>query len=153
MIYLCAQRGDVIMSELANCSRCNGVFVKTLRDICQQCYRKEEEAFDIVYRFLIQRKNREATLTEIVEATGVEEELIIKFIKEKRLRTSQFPKLAYPCEKCGENIASGKLCSNCSETILKEIERQEQIEARQQERDREEREKINIYYTLDKHKK
>src|SRR5699024_11374641 len=94
------------MGELANCSRCNNVFVKTLRDICQQCYREEEEAFETVYRFLSQRKNREATLMEIVEATGVEEELVIKFIKEKRLRTSQFPKLAYPCEKRSEEHTS-----------------------------------------------
>ncbi|HLR74572.1 MAG TPA: TIGR03826 family flagellar region protein [Virgibacillus sp.] len=141
------------MGELANCSRCNNVFVKTLRDICQQCYREEEEAFETVYRFLSQRKNREATLMEIVEATGVEEELVIKFIKEKRLRTSQFPKLAYPCEKCGTHIVSGKLCTNCSETLLQDLERHEQIEARQLELDRKEKEKINIYYTLDKHKK
>src|SRR5690625_6316215 len=75
------------MHELANCANCNQVFVKTVRDICRDCYEAEEKAFEIVYRFLSKRKNREATLKEIVEATEVEESLIIKFIKEKRLRT------------------------------------------------------------------
>jgi len=140
------------MSELANCSRCNAVFIKTIRDICQTCYREEEEAFNTVFRFLSKRENREATLAEIVEATGVEEELIIKFVKEKRLLTSQFPKLSYPCEKCGEQIVTGKLCADCKETLLKEIERHEQIEARQKDVAREESERTSVYYTIDKYK-
>src|SRR5690625_5510094 len=87
------------MIELGNCAQCGEVFAKSLRDICPRCYRDEEEAFEIVYRFLMKRKNREATMNEIVEATKVKEELIIKFIKQKRLRTSQFPQLAYPDRK------------------------------------------------------
>src|SRR5690625_7876288 len=94
------------MIELGNCAQCGEVFAKSLRDICPRCYREEEEAFEIVYRFLMKRKNREATMNEIVEATKVKEELIIKFIKQKRLRTSQFPQLAYPCEMRSEEHTS-----------------------------------------------
>lgn len=138
------------MGELANCSRCNEVFVKMIRDICQKCYREEETAFETVYRFLSKRENREATIFEIVEATEVEEELIIKFIREKRLRTSQFPKLAYPCEKCGVQIVSGKLCQNCSEGILQEFERQTELEKRKIDREKEERERANTYFAIDR---
>src|SRR5690625_242865 len=105
------------MTELGNCERCGAVFAKGIRDICQKCYREEEAAFKTVYSFLTKRKNREATLAEIVRATEVEEELIIKFMKENRLRTSMFPKLAYPCEKCGTNIVEGRLCASCSSQI------------------------------------
>lgn len=137
------------MGQLDNCARCNAVFVKSMRDICQKCYYEEEEAFETVYRFLSKRENREATIFEIVEATEVEEELIIKFIREKRLRTSQFPKLAYPCEKCGIQIVSGKLCQNCSDGILQQFKQQEQLEKRAINRQAKE-ERVHTYYSIDK---
>ncbi len=141
-----------MMAELANCSRCGAVFVKNIRDICQECYKEEEKAFNVVYSFLRKRENREATLTEIVDATGIEEKLIIKFIKEKRLRTSQFPKLAYPCERCGKNIVTGKLCESCSQEILQDLEEQEKLEQRQLAREEAEAKK-NIYYSIDSRNK
>ncbi|MFC4557529.1 TIGR03826 family flagellar region protein [Virgibacillus kekensis] len=123
------------MAELANCSRCDAVFVKTVRDICKTCYQEEEAAFEVVYRFLRDRKNREATMMEISKATGVEEHLIIKFIKEKRLRTSQFPKLAYPCERCGVEIVKGRLCGNCSADIHQGLTQHEESEKRKAEKE------------------
>lgn len=140
------------MPELANCSRCGAVFVKDIRDICRACFKEEEESFQIVYDFLKQRKNREATLIEIVEATGVEEELIIKFIKEKRLRQSQFPKLAYPCERCGEHITTGSLCEECSEELKYDLQVHEHEEAMQERLIERIEEKERTYFTLDKHK-
>src|SRR5690625_6060204 len=100
------------MAELANCVCCEAVFVKNIRDICESCYKQEEKDFETVYNFLKQRENREATLQEIIKATEVDEKLIIKFIKTNRLRTSQFPKLAYPCEKCGTDRKSTRLNSS-----------------------------------------
>ncbi|MEN1967325.1 TIGR03826 family flagellar region protein [Lentibacillus sp. N15] len=140
-----------MMAELANCTRCDAVFVKTFRDICQTCYREEEQAFTTVYQFLREQKNREATLPEIVEATGIDEKLIIKFIKEKRLRPSEFPKLAYPCEKCGTNIISGTLCATCSRELLKELETGEAIKRRTKERKERLEKQARVYYTLDQH--
>lgn len=136
------------MTSLSNCSRCGKVFAKTIRDVCPECFREEEEAFKIVYRFLSKRKNREATLAEIVDATGVDEELVIKFIKEKRLRSSQFPKLAYPCERCGIDIVEGKLCHNCSQGILEQVERHEELKRRAKER-KEASEHVRTYYSFD----
>ena len=138
------------MQELANCSRCNAVFVKTVRDICRDCYEAEERAFEKVYQYLSKRENREATLKEIVKATNVEEELIIKFIKEKRLRTSQFPKLAYPCEQCGVDIVSGRLCGKCSQEMMNALRTHDEL--RQRKKSMSEK-KADIYYTLNKHKK
>lgn len=143
----------MLMAELANCVRCNQVFVKTVRNICQDCYREEEEAFEKVYKFLSKRENREATLKEIVIATEVDEELIIKFIRENRLRTSHFPKLSYPCENCGIPIVSGKLCANCSESLLKAFERQKTIDKRQQQVSHRNQDRIDTYYTIDKREK
>lgn len=139
------------MAELANCFRCGAVYVKTVRDICQDCYHEEEKAFQKVYEFLRERKNREATVMEIVEATGVDEELIMKFVRERRLTPKEFPNLSYPCERCGRGITTGKICKNCQQELkqdLEILEREEQIK-----KEREERERESVYFTIDKHKK
>ncbi|GAB3802900.1 TIGR03826 family flagellar region protein [Virgibacillus kimchii] len=131
------------MAELANCARCDAVFVKGIRDICPSCYQEEENAFNIVYQYMRQQKNREATMAEIVEATGVEEAWIIKFIKEKRLLTSRFPRLRYPCEKCGKPIDQGRLCSSCSKELKADLE----LHENQQKREKEAKKKT--YYMFD----
>jgi len=136
------------MSELSNCAQCGVVFAKTVRDICHACYRKEEEDFKTVYRFLTKRQNREATIQEIVAATDVEEDLIIKFMKENRLRASRFPKLAYPCEKCGTEIVQGRLCHTCSSTIKTDLDIHNKME--NSLREMKERDHQSIYYTLKK---
>jgi|SRR5690625_5011701 len=138
------------MSELGNCAQCGAVFAKTIRDICHDCYLKEEEDFKTVYRFLTKRHNREATIQEIVAATGVEEDVIIKFMKENRLRSSRFPKLAYPCEQCGTNIVEGRLCYTCSSKIKTELDVHHKMEKSLKEM--QEREHKSIYYTLKKKK-
>lgn len=139
------------MAELANCSRCDTVFAKNMRDICQVCYREEEKAFEVVYRFLIKRENREATLLEIIRATDVEEALIIKFIKENRLRTSQFPKLAYPCEKCEEPIIAGRLCNHCAQDLIGKLEQHEKTGQQKREKEKGEN-SISIYHAIGKHR-
>lgn len=139
-----------MMAELANCARCGTVYVKTIRDICQNCYREEEDAFQKVYQFLRDQKNREATVFEIVEATGVEEELIIKFVKEKRLTPKEFPKLAYPCERCGRDISAGKICERCQKELKSDLAQLEEEERIRQER--KEKESESVYFTMDKHK-
>src|SRR5699024_11493283 len=62
------------------------------------------------------------TLQEIVKKTGVSKNIIIKFIKNKRLRTSQFPRLAYPCEQCGTDIVTGKICEDCTQAFMQDLE-------------------------------
>src|SRR5699024_1306103 len=65
------KKGGNSMSELANCVRCGDVFAKQTRNICPDRYKEEEEAFDKVYRFFCDRKNREATVDEITRDTGM----------------------------------------------------------------------------------
>src|SRR5690625_378946 len=136
--------------QLGNCSTCGEVFAKGLREVCPACFKKEEEAFELVYRFLMKRKNRQATLDEVVEETGVEKDLIIKFIKQNRIRTSQFPSLGYPCDICGTEIIEGKLCESCSKSIKDDMAFIDQIE--KIKKDRKESE-TSVYYTMKKDEK
>ncbi|RLL46661.1 hypothetical protein D8M04_05500 [Oceanobacillus piezotolerans] len=141
------------MAELANCSRCGSVFLKGVRDICPDCYKEEEEAFQTVHDFLIKQKNRQANMLQIVEDTGVEESFITKFIKEKRLLISQFPNLAYSCERCGNDITSGKICASCQAELTKELQDYEEIEDRLQSMKDKEKVSSNTYYFIGKDRK
>lgn len=136
------------MGELANCVKCDSLFVKVTRPICRDCIKEEDRLFNIVYDFLKKRENRKATIPEIVKATDVKEEMILQFVRDRRLRIAQFPHLSYPCERCGEPIASGKLCENCSNEIASELRHQEEIE-QVRKRNEEKKKHSQTYYTRD----
>lgn len=133
---------------LDNCPKCGSLFVRTqFRDVCEACYREEEKLFEKVYAFIRKRENRTATMSQVVDATGVEEALIIKWIKKGRLQLVHFPNLGYPCEKCGTMIREGRLCSACIGGIQKEITKLQQEEERQKQAKRQ-----TTYFTQQKKK-
>lgn len=124
-----------------NCPNCGALFVKTnLRDVCEKCYKEENQAFETVYKFIRKRENRTATIYEAAEGTGVDEELIIKFIRTGKLKLAQFPNLGYPCQKCRTIIREGILCDDCSKDLRSELSIFKQEEERKKEiREREKR--------------
>jgi len=108
--------------DLGNCAKCGKIIIVTpVNDLCTDCLKKEEEAFEKVSQFLRKQENRRASMDEVVEATGVEEELIYKFIRKGRIQLVHFPNLGYPCEICGKMIRAGKLCQDCSRNIETEL--------------------------------
>ncbi|HZH62640.1 MAG TPA: TIGR03826 family flagellar region protein [Metabacillus sp.] len=115
------------MGELANCPKCNALFVQNqFRTVCEKCYKEEETAYEEVYKFLRKRENRKAQLDEVVEATDVSKELILKFIRQGRIQLINFPNLGYPCEKCGKTIREDRLCVDCKSNIHNQIHQMEQ---------------------------
>ncbi|MBA2874618.1 TIGR03826 family flagellar region protein [Thermaerobacillus caldiproteolyticus] len=127
--------------NLENCPNCGNLFVKSqFRDICESCYKEEEKQFEKVYQFLRKRENRMATMTQVVNGTGVKESLLIKFIRNGRLKLAPFPNLGYPCDRCGKMIREGKLCANC----LKDLN--QQIEKLQKEEMKKKRQASTVYY-------
>jgi flagellar operon protein (TIGR03826 family) len=115
------------------------------RDVCDACYKEEEKQFDAVYKFLRNRENRAATIPRVVEATGVDEDLLLKFIRTGRIKVTSFPNLGYPCDKCGTLIKKGKLCDDCADELRAELEIFNKEENRRKEL--EEREKHSTYLT------
>ena len=138
------------MGELENCVNCGKLFVKVTRDVCPDCVKEEEKKFQTVYDFMKKRANRQATIPEIVEGTGVEEDLIIRFVKEKRLRAAQFPNLTYPCEKCGKAIQDGRLCTACSKELSSDLAYQDQIDQVAERNQAEENRKASTYFSVNK---
>mgnify|MGYP003490952739 FL=1 len=110
------------MAELRNCPMCNTFFNYTgLREVCHSCAQKEEDLYQIVYRFLRKRENRAANIDRIEEATGVERELLYKWVRKGRLHPAIFPNLGYPCDNCGHLTNKGKLCDKCSNGIKSDL--------------------------------
>lgn len=137
------------MADLQNCPNCGKLFVKALRHVCDACAREVETKFDRVYRFIRKRENRQASMDEVNEGTGVEKDLIVQFIREGRLHLARFPNLSYPCEKCGANIREGRLCTSCRDDIhagLKSLEKESAYQERQKKK---EQARYQTYNTLD----
>ncbi|WP_026581003.1 TIGR03826 family flagellar region protein [Bacillus sp. J33] len=136
------------MAELSNCPKCNEIYVRNqFRDVCQNCWKEEEKAYETVYQFIRKRENRTAKMHEVVDATGVEEALIIKFIKTGRLKLAHFPNLGYPCEKCGSSIREGKICGECAEALRNDLQQHTAEEERKKELRK--RERQNTYFAVD----
>ena len=131
--------------ELDNCPNCDAIFVKSaFRDVCEACAREEDADFEEVYQYIRKRANRTASMKQVIEATGVAEERIVKFVKNGRLRLSQFPNLGVPCEKCGAPVKDGgRLCTLCAKELRTDLAQFELEE--QQQRDIEARNKATYY--------
>ncbi|WP_231597664.1 hypothetical protein [Bacillus sp. SA1-12] len=74
------------------------------------------------------RDNRKAILHEVVEGTGVAEELVLKFIRTGKIHLANIPHLGYPCEKCGKTIKEERMCEGCKKDLTKQLQQMEQEE-------------------------
>lgn len=124
------------MADLANCAHCGRLFAKAYRPVCNACYNEEEKQYEVVYKFIKKKANREASLLEVSEATGVSEKTISRFVKEGRIRASQFPNLTYECESCGKGIQDGRMCEQCNSKLRKDLLTHDEITQKQQEKER-----------------
>ncbi|WP_100332373.1 TIGR03826 family flagellar region protein [Bacillus xiapuensis] len=135
------------MNEITNCPRCGELYMSNaFRDVCAKCAKEEEQMYEKVYKFLRQRENRAATIERVVEATGVEEKLLYKWMKKGRLHAAQFPNMGYPCDRCGTLITRGTICAKCREEIKEDIKRAEKNE--EFEKAKRENERITTYYAM-----
>lgn len=97
---------------LANCKECGGLFVQVSREICDRCFKEQEAILMKVQRYIKEHPN--LSLGEVAEATGVDEALVLKFIRENRLVLSASSvETMLSCESCGARIVSGRLCAMC----------------------------------------
>ncbi|WP_102344861.1 TIGR03826 family flagellar region protein [Bacillus sp. Marseille-P3661] len=136
------------MADLANCSKCGRLYIQNLHGICDVCRKEEDKLFDTVYQYIRKRENRTATTAQITKDTGVPEEVIMRFVKEGRIRTTQFPNLGYRCERCGTLIKKGKICDDCTNSIQSDLRLHDLEEENKRKRLADEK-KAHTYYSLD----
>mgnify|MGYP001054468678 CR=1 FL=1 len=118
------------LGKLANCSRCDALFVQVVRDICPKCYQEVEKEYELCVKFLRKRENRGATIQQLSEGTGVSVKQITRFIKEGRISIEGNPNLGYPCERCGATIRKGNFCPSCMRSLKHDITQDLAVEKR-----------------------
>lgn len=103
----------MIIMELKNCKICGDLFLYNNGDrICPRCHQKEEEDFEAVKSFLWD--NPKATLSQVVENTGVPEKKIIRYVREGRIELADMSEVPNHCEICGKLISQGRICADCA---------------------------------------
>lgn len=121
--------------NVANCPRCGRLFQKGMHNVCGACVKEEEDQFNACVTYI--KDNRNCTINELSNETGVTIRQITKFIKDGRIFISDNPNMGYPCDSCGEIIRSGKLCSACSNRITQGIQKLQEEDQRKAERESE----------------
>ncbi|MGE5403957.1 MAG: TIGR03826 family flagellar region protein [Candidatus Saccharibacteria bacterium] len=108
------------MAELRNCPECDRLFAYVGRNLCPKCIDKEEEEFRVVRNYV--RDNPGATVFDVSEATGSDEEKILRWLKEGRLVSRGLQSSAvFKCERCGKVITAGRYCNECVNELDSEI--------------------------------
>jgi flagellar operon protein (TIGR03826 family) len=108
--------------KLDNCPKCGKLYLKGYRDVCNDCFKIEEEEYKLVAHFLKDRENRKATLYEVSETTGVSVKQITRFIRQGRISISDFPNMGLPCDSCGEITQGANLCAKCRQNLTRQVE-------------------------------
>ncbi|MBL4890103.1 MAG: hypothetical protein JKX97_08815 [Candidatus Lindowbacteria bacterium] len=102
------------MGQLINCPKCGEVFPKERHDLCPLCIKKEQQQLSILKNYL--SENPEAELKELVQVTGIAEEVIQTYVRTNRLMSiEESPALQIKCEECGVEIMTGRFCRECRE--------------------------------------
>ena len=92
------------------CKKCKKLFNSISRDICPVCSEKEKTGFKLVEGYL--REHPGAALLQICEDTGLDESLVLSFIREGKLKgVTGVENLK--CESCGKPINGGRMCQTC----------------------------------------
>lgn len=104
------------MSDLRNCSRCGRLFGYSGRPICSYCIEEEEDEFKKVKEYLYDYPG--STVYDVSEATNVEVDKIMRFLREERLQvSSDNPNMLLECERCGRPVNTGRFCQSCKDGL------------------------------------
>ncbi|AOT70032.1 TIGR03826 family flagellar region protein [Geosporobacter ferrireducens] len=109
------------MADIRNCRKCGRIFqYDGFNKNCERCRKNEEEDFRRVKEYLYD--NPGATISEVSQETEVEEDLILKYLRQGRLEiTGEGGSLVLDCERCGRAIRTGRFCDQCAEEMAKEM--------------------------------
>lgn len=108
--------------DAATCHMCGRLFMKQTRSpYCPSCNEVDYQNFLKVRDFIREPVNKQTTIGGLVEATGVSELDITRYIHEGRLIIKDNPALAIGCVRCGQPTNEGKICARCQDDMHKEL--------------------------------
>ena len=110
---------EQLIANLTTCKNCGALMVKVTRDICPECYRKEELLFLKIKDFL--KMNLGANITQVAQSCDCTEEEVFGFIKSGRLERIGLGRIAHPCELCNTTIYEGVMCEECKKKLKNQV--------------------------------
>jgi len=109
--------------DAATCQMCGRLFMKQTRSpYCPSCSEVDFQNFLKVRDFIREPVNKQTTIGALVEATGVSELDITRFIHEGRLIIKDNPAMSIACVRCGKATNEGKVCSACQKEMQQELQ-------------------------------
>ena len=119
--------------ELINCKECGKLFSSAGQKVCPDCRQSEEEKFELVKDYLWDNPN--STVKKVAEDTGVEEEIIIKFVRENRLAAEGLlVDYTLKCKRCEAEIESGLFCESCRSKMINDFNQSEQPKSKEKKK-------------------
>lgn len=106
--------------KLKNCPYCQKLYRDMGQGYCAACAEKIREMEKKALEYVEQHPN--VSTSEIVEATGVPEKIIISMIQNGQFLDSG-SSVSYPCSMCGRPISIGFYCMSCKEKMLESFQR------------------------------
>lgn len=135
--------------NLGNCPRCGKLYVKGIREVCNNCFQDLENEFQRCLAYL--KENRGVTIQLLADATETSIKQITRWIREGRISLLNAPNLMYPCETCGTLIRDGSLCPDCKARLGKDMQNaSRQISATAEEQRRRDAAAYQIFDQKDK---
>lgn len=108
--------------EATTCQTCGRLFMKQSRSpYCPSCAEVDFQNFLKVRDFIREPANKQTTIGALVEATGVSELDITRYIHEGRLIIKDNPSLNIACVRCGNPTNQGKVCADCQSDMQQEL--------------------------------
>ncbi|MFZ5975301.1 MAG: hypothetical protein ACOYU3_07825 [Bacillota bacterium] len=101
------------MDNIRTCRWCRKIYRGYGEHFCPECVEKMDDAFVAIRAYLDDHPN--ANATEIIEATGMEERIVMQLLRDERL--SEYTNGKKNCEVCNKEIASGKFCDECKKMM------------------------------------
>ncbi|MFZ5968981.1 MAG: TIGR03826 family flagellar region protein [Bacillota bacterium] len=111
------------MADIRNCKECGKIFsYEGFSRVCPRCRQKDEDAFRIVKEYVYDHPR--ATITEVAEETGVDEDKILRYLREGKLEiVGDGSTLVLGCERCGKGITTGRFCDACAREMEVEFKK------------------------------
>jgi hypothetical protein len=98
-------------SVLINCKKCNRLFSSVDgATLCSRCNESADEGFSVVREYIYD--NPSSSIKEVSSNTGIESELILRWIREGRIVLSEHANISF-CERCDVPTDGGRFCGKC----------------------------------------
>ena len=105
--------------NLVYCPRCDKLFSKQIREVCNNCHAEVEKQYENCVEYL--RLNKGLNIQQLSDDTEISVKQITRWIREGRISLYNAPNMSYPCESCGMFIREGNICDSCKTRLNRDV--------------------------------